>query len=67
MTYLELLRHIASLSNDQLNKQVSLRSFSNKEITSYSIDRFCIWEDDVTEKGTGEVEIQLTIDKVKVK
>jgi len=65
MTYLELLRNIASLSNEQLNRQVSLRSFSNKEMTYYSIDRFCIWEDDVTEKGTGEVEIQLTIDKVK--
>lgn len=65
MTYLELLRNIASLSDDQLNKQVNLRSFSNKEITSYTIDRFCIWEDDITMKGTGEVEIQITIDKVR--
>ena len=65
MTYLELLRNIASLSDEQLHRQVSFRSFSNKEITYYSIDRFVSWEDDITEKGTGEVEIQLSIDKVK--
>jgi hypothetical protein len=58
MTYLELLRSITSLSDEQLTRQVSLRSF-NKEIKRYTIDRFCIWEGDITEKGTGEVEIQL--------
>jgi hypothetical protein len=65
MTYLELLRKIASLSDEQLKREVTLRSFTPKEITHYSIDRFCIWEDDITEEGTGEVEIQLSIDKVR--
>lgn len=65
MTYMELLRSLASLSDSQLSRQVSLRSFSPKEITHYSVDRFVVWEDDITEKGTGEVEIQLSIDKVK--
>ena len=65
MTYMELLRRLASLSDSQLSRQVSLRSFSPKERTHYSVDYFVVWEDDITEKGTGEVEIQLSIDKVK--
>jgi hypothetical protein len=56
---MELLRNLASLSDEQLKRQVSLRSFDDG-VDKFQIERFCIWSDDITPASDADVEIQLS-------
>jgi len=60
MTYMELLRNLASLSDEQLKRQVTLRSFEDQGIQRFQIQRFCVWSDDITPASDADIEIQLS-------
>jgi hypothetical protein len=60
MTYGQLLRKLASLSEYQLKQEVSIILCSSR--TRYDIERICIWDDGNEENDRADVEIQIGTD-----
>ena len=60
MTYGQLLRKLASLSEYQLKQEVSIILCSS--MIRHNIERVCIWDDGREDNDTADVEIQISID-----
>jgi len=60
MTYGQLLRKLASLSEYQLKQKINVVTVSN--MTGHGVERVCIWDDGIEDSDTADVEIQVSID-----
>ena len=58
MTYGQLLRKLARLSEVQLSRDVTI---TNSSMIVFDIDRIVVWSDDMYDEDTADVEIQISV------
>ena len=58
MTYGQLLRKLARLSEVQLSRDVTI---TNSSMTVFDIDRIVVWSDDINEEDLADVEMQISV------